>query len=171
MSEVFGYSNSELLKMRFKEVVHPQDHAQMEERYKNRIAGKSVTNHYEVQTVHKTGKIVPVEISGSLTKWEGQSAVIAILRDISRRLQIEKALRKSESNFKALAGNSNDGIRIAIGEEGSLVYVNRRFAEITGYSTSELLRKNIFDLADPHDLREVKQRYQKRLAGQEAPTR
>ena len=84
--------------------------------------------------------------------------------DITDRVQAEKALRESEENFRALAENANDGILIAIGE-GEHAYANKRAAEITGYSVSELLKTTIKDLAHPDEFEKIKKRYRTILAG------
>ncbi len=78
--------------------------------------------------------------------------------------EMEKALQESEENFKALAENANDGILIAAGE-GKHVFANKRAAEMTGYSTSELLKTTIKDLAHPDEFEKIKKRYRTIISG------
>ncbi len=80
---------------------------------------------------------------------------------------IETALESAE-NFMALAENAQDAIMIAAGEE-ILVYANRRAAEITGYSISELLESTIKDILHPDEVEKVTQRHRDRLAGKPVP--
>ncbi|NVN99993.1 MAG: EAL domain-containing protein [Geobacteraceae bacterium] len=72
--------------------------------------------------------------------------------------QQQRALRESESNFRALADNANDGMLIIIGRK-SFAYVNRRAAEITGYSISELLSLEITALVHPEYQTMIRDRY------------
>lgn len=84
--------------------------------------------------------------------------------DITERKQAEDALRESEENFRALAENANDGILIVV-EDGRHAYANRRVAEITGYSISELLKTTIRDLAHPDEFEKIIKRYKTIIAG------
>ena len=77
----------------------------------------------------------------------------------------------SEANaegFRALIENANDGISVFT-NEGIHVYLNNRIAEITGYSTAELLDMNMEEVVHPDELKKVKERFQKRLAGEDVP--
>jgi PAS domain S-box-containing protein len=93
----------------------------------------------------------------------------SILGGALERKRAEEALRESEENFRALADNANDGIMIAAGK-GAHVYANRRMAEITGYSVPELLKTTMADLVHPDQLKEVRERFQRRLEGKPAPS-
>jgi len=62
----------------------------------------------------------------------------------------QEALRESENNFRALAETSSDGMLVISGN-GSFTYGNCRIEEITGYSTYELPRHGIRELAHPDD--------------------
>ena len=94
--------------------------------------------------------------------------VATVFTDVSERVKIETALRESETNFKAIAENANDGILIAI-LHGEYVYANRRASEITGYSLSELLTMSYRDLAHPDEIKRVGRIYQDRMAGRSVP--
>jgi PAS domain S-box-containing protein len=95
--------------------------------------------------------------------------VIEAIRDVTDLVEMEDVVRESEENFRALAENANDGILIAAGEEGVNVYANKRAAEITGYSVTELLKIGLHDLVAREEIKEVADRYKRRLAGKNVP--
>jgi PAS domain S-box-containing protein len=95
--------------------------------------------------------------------------VIEAIRDMTDLVEMEDVLRESEVNFRALAENANDGILIAAGEEGVNVYANKRAAEITGYSVTELLKIGLHDLVAPDEIKKVVDRYKRRLAAENVP--
>ena len=73
--------------------------------------------------------------------------------DITRRKEIESALRDSEEKYRTLTERFHDGIYIYQGDR--FVYVNDRVSEITGYSKEELYSMNLWGLIDPEDLGRV----------------
>ncbi|MCX6684699.1 MAG: PAS domain S-box protein, partial [Methanoregula sp.] len=80
----------------------------------------------------------------------------------------EEALRESKESFKALAENANDGILIATAG-GAHTYANRRASEITGYSVAELLKTSIKDLAAPDEVKNLMEKFRKRISGEDIP--
>ena len=108
MEEISGYSQSELLKISFREVVHPDELGRINQRYIKDLAGKKLANRIESKLVDKQGQVIPVEISSSLTEWQGQAAVLAIIRDITERKKANSDLLDSEKKFRTLAENANN---------------------------------------------------------------
>jgi PAS domain S-box-containing protein len=98
---------------------------------------------------------------------EGQVAYV--FTDITDRMRIGKALSESESNFRAIAENANDGILIATGI-GKYVFANRKASEMTGYSLDDLLNKNFRDIIVPDQIKRVGQIYKNRIAGKAVPS-
>jgi len=168
MEEISGYTKSDLLKMSFREVIHPDELGKINQRYNKSMAGNKITNRFETKLVDKQGKAVPVEISDSMTDWQGQAAVLAIIRDISEHQKAEADLRDSENNFRALAENANDGI-VLIGAEGNFIYANSSFAETSGYNLDELLTFGFEKLADPSEREIMEDRLRRRLKGENVP--
>ncbi|MDP2796731.1 MAG: PAS domain S-box protein, partial [Methanoregula sp.] len=81
---------------------------------------------------------------------------------------LDRKLKESEETFKALAKNANDGILVSVAD-GAYTYANIRAGEITGYSVAELLKTSIMDLAAPDEVKNLMERFRKRLAGEDIP--
>jgi PAS domain S-box-containing protein len=90
--EMTKYNIDELMTKSFKDLVLPEQIQRVSRIYKNRIAGKPVSPHYETMIVKKDGGIVPIEVTGSKMFWRGDPAVMIIIRDISLRKRFEMAL-------------------------------------------------------------------------------
>ena len=163
---LIGYDRNELLTMRISDV----EAAERPEETVQHIKKIMEVGWDRFETRHrcKDGRIVDVEISVNYID-AGGGRLFVFARDITERKQAQEALRQSEENFQALAENANDGILIAIGEEGWHVYANRRAVEITGYPVQELLKTRIRDLAHPDELSKLTERYKKRLTGLKVP--
>jgi len=126
----------------------------------------------ELVAKRKDGSLLDVQLSASMVTDEVGKPIcmMASFIDITERKRAEEALREAEENFRAVAENANDGILVAVGE-GVHVYVNKRAAEITGYSVAELFETGIKDLVHPDEFEKIMERYRKRLAGKPVPTR
>jgi PAS domain S-box-containing protein len=123
------------------------------------------------QHIQADGSKVWVDILLSPLRDENANVthVIEAIRDMTDLVEMQDVLRESEENFRALAENANDGILIAAGEEGVNVYANKRAAEITGYSVTELLEIGLHELVAPGEIKEVADRYKRRLAAKKVP--
>ncbi len=94
------------------------------------------------------------------------TSVLGISHEITQRRRAENQLAESEQNFRALAENASDGLVIAVGQTPLRhAFVNRRVAEILGYTVPELLEKSLKDLAHPDEYPKLLRRYEERLAG------
>lgn len=72
-----------------------------------------------------------------------------IIVDISERKAMENALRESESKYKTLIENSQDGIFAIVGDK--ILFVNNTFCKILGYSSDELYSIPAHELLHPDD--------------------
>jgi len=82
----------------------------------------------------------------------------------SARKRAEKELRESEEKFRNIAEISLAGIYII--KDGIFMYVNKKFAEILGYSVAECLNNMHFrQTVHPEDLDVVREQISKRISG------
>jgi len=89
------------------------------------------------------------------------------LTDITERMQMDDALRKSESSLQAVLQSTADGI-LAVGSENEVLYANERFAqvwripqEVMATRDDSVLLKHVLDqLSDPQSfLKKVQELY------------
>ena len=95
-------------------------------------------------------------------------AVCGISADITRRIEIEEALRESENKHRTLVENIQDGVFII--QDNLIKYANEAFASMVGYSPDETLELDFRQLVAPEDLPLVAERYRRRQAGEEIPS-
>ncbi len=85
-------------------------------------------------------------------------------RDITRRKEVEEALRESELRFRMYTEGSLVGVEVT--KDDQFIYVNPVFAQIFGYSPQELMAgKGPLDLVHPDDRDFIRQKIAERLAG------
>jgi PAS domain S-box-containing protein len=135
---------------------------------------KGVVNDYELQLLAKDGRVIQVSVSSHIVSDDrGQAlGVEGVLRDITSRKQIERALRESEEKFRTMVETSIQGIFIF--QDFQLVYANEAIAQITGYSIKELLSlpmEKVQAIIHPDDQEMIWGRLADRLAGKDVPSR
>lgn len=94
----------------------------------------------EFTLIRKDGSEVDVEIVTHPVKIEGQSLVLGIARDISKRKRVEIALRNNEEKMRSIFRVAPTGIGVV--KDRFLQDVNPRICEMLGYSREELIGKN-----------------------------
>ena len=90
----------------------------------------------------KGGDEFPVEISLSPITVDGETLVIAAVRDVTAQRQIEKALETSEQNLRRLLESAPDAMFI-VDPEGRITFANNKSEMMFGYSRSELIDQPI----------------------------
>ena len=150
LCRLLGYTLEEIARTGIPELVHPDEIEKVLQRFRDRQDGKSVPGTYETVFVTKDRQSVPVEITATLTTWQGEPAGLVFVHDISERKLAEQALVLSEQRYRALMQEAADGIFIA-DSDGHYVNVNPRGCAMVGYREDELLRMNMKDLIPPGD--------------------
>jgi PAS domain S-box-containing protein len=84
---------------------------------------------------------------------DGRKGFTLILEDITKQVLAEREIREREERFRMMAENIHDGLIIM--ENGKIVFVNRRIAEITGYSFEELWNIEPLSIIASEDQEEV----------------
>jgi PAS domain S-box-containing protein len=87
--------------------------------------------------------------------------------EFAERRRFETALRESEEQYRMLVEHANEGIFLS--QNGKPVFVNKACCNLTGYSEQELLSSEFIKLIHPDDQRQVIERYERRLQGDETP--
>ncbi len=89
---LLGYTKEEFIGISF-EQLFPQEYLpDLVERYKQRIAGETVLSVYTTEMLHSDQHRVPVEISATLTEFEGETASLVVVRDFTERRQAEEKI-------------------------------------------------------------------------------
>jgi PAS domain S-box-containing protein len=149
--EMKGYSREEVLNWdayEFLKAIHPEDRDFVKTQSIMKESGEpGYIPHYEFRGIKKDGAIVNFEVYSQTISFQDSYANLVILNDITEVKQAESAFKQSEERFKMLVDRMEEGF--AIGNfEDQFTYVNNRFCEILGYSTEELIGKNIRDIVN-----------------------
>jgi PAS domain S-box-containing protein len=117
----------------------------------------------------KSGRAVYALYSVEVIDINGEPCALAAGEDITNRIQIERALRESEAKFRLVADTVTSAIWLL--QENQLVYFNKEFEKLIGYSREELLSMDPWALVHPDFRAQSRARAEARLRGEPVPSR
>ncbi len=143
---MLGWSRGELIGRHYREFITLASLALTEERTRRLHAGEKVSSIYEQEFLRPNGSVVPVEARTRLIRnTAGQPlGVLAILRDITERKQIEKTLAQAVREQENIMGTIPD-IFYMLDLDGYLVKWNRKLEVMTGFAPEDLKGKSALD--------------------------
>lgn len=89
------------------------------------------------------GKGVPVEITAHIDTFGGVSYAVFVARDITDRINAERALKASEERYRLVADYNYDW-EMWVGPDGRLLYISPSCKRISGYGKEIFLKDRAF---------------------------
>lgn len=160
-----GYSISEILELKFYEVVHPDDRELVKTRGFARQRGEPVPENYEFRIITKDGKVKWIDFTGSYISWFGKPAGLGTAYDITPLKESIEQLKLSEERLRTIIETAPVGI-IVEDKNGNILNANYAYERITGYKNVELIGKNVKILAAKENHPKVLENISKILSGE-----
>ncbi len=152
---MFGYLQEELLGQRV-EILIPETVREKHVDYRNTYVQNPKMRPMgavELEARRKDGSIFPVEISLSPFNAPDGLRVISAIRDVSRRKQVEEALRSSEERYRLLTEEVRDYAIFMLDPEGRVMTWNEGAKRMRGYQTEEIIGRHISIFFIPEDVK------------------
>lgn len=129
-------TRSELIGTNVLSLVPPARRDQIRQDFRKWFTGEM--RRYEGFSLNGDGKEVPVEVIGSPLRFEGQSAVLLLMRDMTERKRAEQALKESEMRYRGLIEAQSNFI-VRIDTDNHFTFINEAFCRFIGRARGELL--------------------------------
>lgn len=100
--EMTQYEENELLNRPFVFLIAEEDRKVMMDYHKRRMSGEQFQIMYRTHIICKDGTIMIAEVNSRTSDYEGQNAVFAVVRDITRRIKTEEELLIAQNELKNL---------------------------------------------------------------------
>ncbi len=171
-ARILGYEQEEMVGRPIFSFILPEERVEAKKRFKQKLAGQPVPRVKDRIYLKKDGSKIYMARNDRIERdRQGEPvSICSTMVDITDYKKIEADLKATEERYKDLVEKA--GIAILIDDrKGNVVYANKRYAEIFGYSIKEIKSFSIFSVVHPDDLKRVKSYHQGRFLGKKTPGR
>ncbi len=165
--EMFGYTPDEARNLNVGDISSSKSpYTQQDALEWIKKAADGIPQVFQWQCRHKNGRLFWVEVSLKRSRIGGISRILAIVRDVEKRVQAQKELDK-EKNLAQKYLDVAGAMFVGVDTESKVFLANKRSCEVLGCDQDEIIGKNWFDNFIPERLRaEIKSVSARLLAGE-----
>ncbi len=139
VERIAGIPREKIIGRNVFEFMHPDYKKIMKERITKALKGEILPT-IEEKIVLFDGREVIIEVCGGQIMWNNKPAIALFIKDITERKKFEKL-------YYELWDSISDGI-VILSRDGTIIDLNSRVEEISGYTREELIGVNISEIID-----------------------
>jgi PAS domain S-box-containing protein len=140
---MFGAASAEQLLGRAPlDIVHPDFKPLVAQRIRHLLEGGQSTPRIDQIGLRLDGSAFDMEASAASIMWEGQPAMLVVIRDITERKRLEQQVHEQGELLQRL--NDSNIIGIIHGEDEVITGANDAFLKMIGYSRDDLRAKSLW---------------------------
>ena len=147
--EMIGYSKKEMLEMSFLDYIYPEDLSLVIAFHKQRLSGLIDNQKLQFRVIRKSEEIRWVECDGIRFDWNGVTASLNFVIDITESKKSQDALRQSEEKYRLLAEHASDVIWILNIRSMRYTYISPAIFQLRGMHADEALQENMEESLTP----------------------
>ena len=159
-----GYSREELQGMNYLHYAPPETAKRMFETFHDVYVTGMAQQLVDYQVIHKNGSLHDNELSVWPMKDLSGNIIgfHALVRDVTARMKVEKALKENEERYRAIFENTGSA-SVLIARDTTILLANSNFAKLTGYAKDEIEgRMSWTSFVDERDLERMKRYHEQR---------
>ncbi|MGO9415737.1 MAG: PAS domain S-box protein [Syntrophobacteraceae bacterium] len=135
-AQMFGYTVEELNDMSYKNLIHTEDLARVEEQLRKRVSGEIEYVHYTFRGLKKSGQSFHAELFASTSEHKGRPAATGTILDITERRHAEERVLRAKEDWERTFDAVPDLIAI-LDKDYRIVRVNKAMAAKLGLVPAE----------------------------------
>jgi len=142
--EIFSCSREELQSKAVTDFIHPDDRNFVLSRIGKREKREVLQDKYTCKIIAGDGCIKWIEENASIIEWEGKTASLSLIEDITERKLAERQLTKITRDYETIFQGTQDAMfLVEVVEEGIFRYIRNNWAheKATGFSAEEIKEK------------------------------
>lgn len=146
--ELYGYSHEELIGMSLKTLT--VNVARGESEIETLLQSGRYEN-FETQHRGRDGSILFLQCNAAVIKFEGELAILSVLRNVTDIKRVEAELRQRTAHLSALIDSNPLGI-VVLDRQHKVTTCNRTFTRIFQWEETELTHRNFDEIIAPEGL-------------------
>jgi len=156
-TKIFGYTEEEILGRKVKEFPNPDIVNEIIERVKQ---GEYI-HDLVTQRYHKNGSVLDIAVSYSpFRNTAGEIiAIMAIYRNITKHITVEKELKRTREMYRLITENTLDMIKV-YSKDRKIIYASPSHKKGIGVLPEELIGLDVYDVILPEEREPFEQVYQ-----------
>ncbi len=139
--EMMGYDFASIESKPITDLLEPTTAGEFSDVHKRLNWGQSGQPPFRARFLKRDGSIVHVEMSTSDFALSRKPAIMGIVRDITRQVELESAIDASETRYRTLFASSPIAY-FSLSLIGNILQVNQAATRLLGYKEEELIRRN-----------------------------
>lgn len=155
---IFGYTPDQMQGKVFTEFLAEYDIPVAVEAFTGSLSSAAPCKNLHLKMKRKDDTFFWGELDGAPYRNDGIVGTIGLIRDITKRKQVEETLREREERFRTLFEEALTPI-LLVNEEGWYIDANQSALEFLECSREELLGKQVWDFSPPDFLERQKQEH------------
>lgn len=149
--DMLGYSPEEIRKLGAPDIYPEQELSYVAEQFERDLKGE-ISLYRDLPMKRKDGSIFYADLSTFLLTLDEKVLLAGVFRDITERRQAKKAQEESEQKFRAIFEQAAVGVAVVESKSGKFLKINRKYADIIGYSPEETQALDFMAISHPDDL-------------------
>ena len=139
---------------------HPNQKEALDKLHKYMLDADANDNQFSLQMQDAEGKVKHTEwaASKSANLFKSNQTCLALVHDVSERVEMEQQLLRSQNRLQDLYENAPD-MYFSVDANGIIQSVNQFCSEYLGYEKDELLHKPIWNLIHENDIRRASRHF------------
>ena len=147
-AKTFGYSLDEITgKLGPQDLIHPDDIQALTRRLQERMEGKTESSNIVYKGLKKDGSLIYIEVYGMLVNYQGKTAVMGTVIDITEKRRVEQALQESELRYRDLFNSTKNGVVVyeaaSDGEDFTIKDFNCAAERIENVKKEDIIDKSV----------------------------
>lgn len=118
-----------------------------------------------LKAVRSNGEEFPIEASISVVEVDGRKLFTAIVRDVTARIEAERALQQAQARYRAIFDHAGLGI-VMTSLEGAILEANPAMERMLGYGPGDLRGREYLRLVHPKSVGETLRHIEQLKAGE-----
>jgi diguanylate cyclase (GGDEF)-like protein/PAS domain S-box-containing protein len=146
MCRMLGYSEEEIKYLGVRDI-HPEEDLPFVTELFEKQVWREKKLAKDIPIKRDDGSVFYADINSFPITLSDKTFLVGIFRDITERRRSENLLQESEEKYRRIVETAEEGIW-TIDAEGNTTFVNKKMAEMLGYSADEMAGMHLFTFMD-----------------------